>query len=193
MVNRRLKQIFAAAVGIVFVVSIMYGFASMNVGNPTQLAYEIIIPQSLVKPTSSLYTTGLVSNSSSTGQNLTLIGSVAYTPISSLNATTIGGLTNDILRANNMSASISGGQLTCIYSSQFTGQICDNTTTNSYWYLYLGLNGATPTLYSTNPLAPMNVKLSSVIGSTAFFVLQYQLGNNQNKISSTGGTPPPKI
>ncbi len=39
MVNRRLKQIFAAAVGIVFVVSIMYGFASMNVGNP-QLAFS---------------------------------------------------------------------------------------------------------------------------------------------------------
>ncbi|MCL5101691.1 MAG: hypothetical protein M1348_03735 [Candidatus Parvarchaeota archaeon] len=194
MVNRRLKQIVAIMIAVAFVGSII--FFIPQVPNSTPLSYEILTPNNLINSTSVFYS---LSPARFSNINVSDLGGIAQTPVSSItastNATNLLELTNFILSSANLSYVESGGRLICVTSKQFLRDLCNNATASWELFTITGTNSALPyTGYGS--ISPGNVSLSQIklnsISSTTNFILIYYSGqtgstNNSGSVPSFPG------
>ncbi len=184
MVKRIFKQVAAIAIAIAFVASII--FFVPNVGNTTQLSYEIIAPTSFINPNSSFYGNSAGFNLTS---NVSMISYVAPVQVSSLTSgskvSNMLQLTEAVLKSENISINYTNGVIDCMSSSKFASDMCANQ--NYTWLLFVSVNGGRLSLYN-NEYSPSlsKIDLNSLIANTVQFVLAYQ---SLQSSSSSGGAP----
>ncbi|MCL5009631.1 MAG: hypothetical protein M1433_01465 [Candidatus Parvarchaeota archaeon] len=183
MVKRLIKQIVAIFIAIAFVASIM--FFIPKVPNSTPFTYEILVPNNMINSSSPLLNRVPLTFS---GQNMSAIGGVYYTPISdiisSTNATNLMQFTNAIVSQNNITYNESSGQLECLYSTQFLAPLCSNAT---YEWLVFYSSGDGFSLYNGNG-APLlsSVNLKQLEGDNITMLLVYTSLNNGGANASSG-------
>ncbi len=185
MVNRRLKQGLAIFVAVAFVLSII--FFIPHVPNGNLVTYELLVPNSLIVPTSPFYS---LAPKTFSNQNVSSLGGFFDTKVSevvaSTNATNLLQLTEYILKNNNIGFNSSNGLITCIYSTNFTKSICDNSTYS--WYLFSGIGNSLSLGYGgfNNP-SLASISLDSIYQTNLTFVLVY-LNPNLNSVNTNSSS-----
>ena len=178
MVNIRLKQALALFIAIAFVSSIFFFFP--HVSSTAPITYFIAVPASVLSPNSSY-----IGNQISVQQGVPddMIAYSSAVPVSNLIADNISNMlqfTESLLNQENISYNISNGNIQCLFSKQFTEQLCANPSNGTSWFLIQ--EG------SNTPLLPSDVKLSSIDSNFTFILVFFTSGN-----SSSNSTTIPRI
>ena len=190
MVNRRIKQIISIVIAIAFVGSIF--FFIPTTGNSTPLTYYILVPRVLVNSSSPLYSSQQVTLSN---VNYSVISSFLSQPVSDLitfsNSSNMLGLTEAMLKSQNMSFNLSGGSINCVVSNDFIKPLCFNInnrgpTQPTFWVLLsLSRGRALPVYSSLN-----SINLKSIYGDNVTYLLEYFIPANQSSSSTSVPLPP---
>ena len=191
MVNRRVKQVISIVIAVAFVASIFFFIPST--GNNTPMTYYIIVPRTLINSDSPLYSGSQITLGN---VNYSVIGSFISQPISTLitfsNSSDMLGLTEAMLKSQNVSFNVSGGYINCVSSPQFLRPLCFNINNRgpsqqTFWVLLALSNGKTSPVYT--PLSSVNLR--SLYGQNVTYLLEYFVPANQSSSSSSTSVPLP--
>ena len=190
MVNRRIKQGLAIFVAVAFVLSII--FFIPHVPNDNPITYELLVPNSLIIPSSSFYS---LAPETFSNQNVSSLGGFFKTAVSevvaSTNATNLLQVTEYILKEDGIGFNSSNGFITCIHSDNFTKSLCDNSTYG--WYLFSGTSGSLSLGYSgSNDPSLSSISLDSIEENNLTFVLAF-LNPNLNSANTNSSSSIPVL
>ena len=186
MIRRLVKQILAIVIAVAFIGSLLYFIPKFP--NENILSYSILVPSRFINASSAFYSnTPLIFSN----QNFSSIGSVSQAIsniISSTNATNLLQLTNFLLGLNKIKSNESNGEITCLYSENFTKSLCDNA--NYTWLLFYGIGTQLSLYQNSNNPSLSSISLNSIQDNNVTFVLVYANPNSIGVSSTSSGGGP---
>ncbi len=182
--KRIVKQIVAILIAVGFVGSIV--FFIPHVPNSTPVAYNILIPNNLLRPNSTFYSLAPVTLGN---VNVSSIGGIGESTVSAVltntNSTNLLQLTEFLLSQDGFSYVQGNGRLVCVSSPQLVTEVCDNGTYD--WTLFSGSGSASLGLYDNSLNASLSaITINSLSTNTSFFLVYYNPTAATGTANNTG-------
>ncbi len=175
MVKRIVKQVAALLIAIAFISSIF--FFLPHTGSTAVVSYDVLVPTTeLNANASTIFSTVHIGN----GQTYSLVAGTSAASVQVLvssNITNLLNLTEAVLNQQNITYNVSGGDIFCMSSRYFIGNLCTNYSESEAWgLLSAGSNGR----LSTDSSVLSSINLNDLYDNTTFLLVYF--------ISNTSGT-----